>query len=104
MLAAKLLTLGASAAAVAAAAALPEPRARRLPPAASAHNITVVIPPQGALTPVSGKVDGLADAAAHVMCLYLSSRISTYNGPKPFEEADSNTPVAADGTFNYVQW
>ena len=79
-------------------------QARRLPPAVSAHPLNITIPPAGALTPVSGVVSGLPNAGAHVACVYLESRIGSFNGPKPFEEANSNTPVAADGSFNYVGW
>lgn len=76
---------------------------RRLP-----VTLTVNTPPAGALTPISGHVDGLPAAAdTYKVCIYLESTASgqsLFNGPKPFEDAGSDSPVDAAGDFNYVKW
>lgn len=90
----------AAAASHAAAAAPPPPPARRLP--AAIENL--VVPPAGALTPISGRVVGLPPEP-HVVCVYLESRSGSKNGPKPMEDAGSSSPVdPATGAFNYVGW
>ena len=68
------------------------------PPPASDHSQA------GSLGPVSGRVIGLPNAVAHKACVYLESASATFNGPKPFEDEGSSSPVDAAGRFNYVAW
>lgn len=71
----------------------PHGGARRLPAA-----LAITIPLQGSLQPISGTVQGLPNPQNYKACVYLKSRAATYNGPKPFEDNGSSSPVAADGT------
>ena len=61
------------------------------------------IPVAGSLGPITGYVN-VPNPLDYQFCVYLRSSIDTYNGPKPFERADSYAPIAADGSFTYAGW
>ena len=78
--------------------------------AGGAGQLSMQIPYAGSLGPISGVLrtppGGLAPQQ-YKFCVYLESTAagqSLYNGPKPAENDDSFSPIAADGTFAWAGW
>lgn len=81
-----------------------EAHSRRLPASAT---LDFDIPLAGSLGPIHGRVTGLTNPQEYIFCVYLSSfasGVELVNGPKPFEDDGSSSPIDATGNFWYNTW
>jgi hypothetical protein len=68
---------------------------------------TFTVPLIGSLGPIEGQVVGLANPQDYTFCVYLTSTTSgtaLVDGPKPFGDSESYTPIDATGHFSFTNW
>jgi hypothetical protein len=80
---------------------------RRSLQSGGAGTLTLNIPPAGSLSPIFGRLQLPPGTGTtpdqYKLCVYLLAT-GLFNGPKPAEDEGSFSPIAPDGTYNFVDW